>query len=298
MAMYPRSSLHNWRSTVSDYWALTKPEVNVLVLASTLAGFYLGSRGPLSGLRLAHTLLGTLLVASGTATLNQFIEREYDARMRRTANRPLPAGRLAPSWALGFGVLLSAAGAFDLALAVNALSSLLALLTLGSYLAFYTPLKRRTPLCTLVGAFPGAMPPLIGWAAARGSLSLEAWVLYALLFLWQFPHFLGIAWMYREDYARAGYIMLPPKDVEGRFTGREIFAFTLALLPVSLIPVFLNQAGAIYCFGASLFGLAFLFCGARLAHSRSNALARRLVLASVVYLPLLFGLMMVDKMPT
>ena len=298
MAMYRRSSLHNWRSTVSDYWALTKPEVNVLALASTLAGFYLGSRGPLSGLRLAHTLLGTLLVASGTATLNQFIEREYDARMRRTANRPLPAGRLAPSWALGFGVLLSAAGALDLALAVNALSSLLALLTLGSYLAFYTPLKRRTPLCTLVGAFPGAMPPLIGWAAARGSLGREAWVLYAVLFLWQFPHFLGIAWMYREDYARAGYIMLPPKDVDGRFTGREIFVFTLALLPVSLIPVFLNQAGAIYCLGASLFGLAFLFCGARLAHSRSNALARRLVLASVIYLPLLFALMVVDKIST
>ena len=296
--MDPKSSLHNWRSTVSDYWALTKPEVNVLVLASTLAGFYLGSRGPLSGLRLAHTLLGTLLVASGTATLNQFIEREYDARMRRTANRPLPAGRLAPSWALGFGVLLSAAGALDLALAVNALSSLLAVLTLGSYLAFYTPLKRRTPLCTLVGAFPGAMPPLIGWAAARGSLSREAWVLYAVLFLWQFPHFLGIAWMYREDYARAGYLMLPPKDVEGRFTGREIFAFTLLLLPVSLMPAWLGQAGVVYLVGATLVGLAFLLCGARLAHSRSNALARSLVLASVVYLPLLFVLMMVDKIST
>ena len=296
--MLLRSRDRNWRSTVSDYWTLTKPEVNVLVLASTLAGFYLGSRGPLSGLRLAHTLLGTLLVASGTATLNQFIEREYDARMRRTANRPLPAGRLAPSWALGFGVLLSAAGALDLALAVNALSSLLALLTLGSYLAFYTPLKRRTPLCTLVGAFPGAMPPLIGWAAARGSLSREAWVLYAVLFLWQFPHFLGIAWMYREDYARAGYLMLPPKDVEGRFTGREIFAFTLLLLPVSLMPVWLGQAGVVYLVGATLVGLAFLLCGARLAHSRSNALARSLVLASVVYLPLLFVLMMVDKIST
>ena len=296
--MLLRSRDRNWRSTVSDYWTLTKPEVNVLVLASTLAGFYLGSRGPLSGLRLAHTLLGTLLVASGTATLNQFIEREYDARMRRTANRPLPAGRLAPSWALGFGVLLSAAGALDLALAVNALSSLLALFTLGSYLAFYTPLKRRTPLCTLVGAFPGAMPPLIGWAAARGSLSREAWVLYAVLFLWQFPHFLGIAWMYREDYARAGYLMLPPTDVEGRFTGREIFAFTLLLLPVSLMPVWLGQAGVVYLVGATLVGLAFLLCGARLAHSRSNALARSLVLASVVYLPLLFVLMMVDKIST
>src|SRR5437763_5418965 len=296
--MSTRSRDRNWRSTVADYWTLTKPEVNVLVLASTLAGFYLGSRGPLSCLRLAHTLLGTLLVASGTATLNQFLERKYDARMRRTASRPLPAGRLAPSWALGFGVLLSAAGALDLALAVNALSSLLALLTLGSYLAFYTPLKRRTPLCTLVGAFPGAMPPLIGWAAARGSLGREAWVLYAVLFLWQFPHFLGIAWMYREDYARAGYIMLPPKDVDGRFTGREIFAFTLLLLPVSLMPVLLGQAGVVYLVGATLVGLAFLLCGARLAHSRSNALARSLVLASVVYLPLLFVLMMVDKIST
>src|SRR5438094_6529126 len=296
--MYPRSRLHNWRSTLSDYWTLTKPEVNLLVVASTLAGFDLGSRGPLDWLRLVHTLMGTLLVASGTATLNQFLEREPDSRMRRTARRPLPAGRLAPECALYFGVLLSVAGAIELALAVNALASLLALLTLASYLLFYTPLKARTPLCTLVGAFPGAMPPLIGWAAARGSLSLEAWVLYAVLFLWQFPHFLGIAWMYREDYARAGYIMLPPKDVDGRFTGRELFVFTLALLPVSLIPVFLNQAGAIYCLGASLVGLAFLFCGARLAHARSNALARRLVLASVIYLPLLFALMMVDKIST
>src|SRR6266581_9105834 len=269
--MYPKSSLHNWRSTVSDYWALTKPEVNVLVLASTLAGFYLGSRGPLSGLRLAHTLLGTLLVASGTATLNQFIEREYDARMRRTANRPLPAGRLAPSWALGFGVLLSAAGALDLALAVNALSSLLAVLTLGSYLAFYTPLKRRTPLCTLVGAFPGAMPPLIGWAAAHGSLSLEAWVLYAILFFWQFPHFLAIAWMYREDYARAGLRMLPGRDVEGRFTSGEILVFTAALLPVSILPALLGHAGLLYLSGAVVLGLVFLIYGAQLAISRSKA---------------------------
>jgi len=295
--MYPRSRLHNWRSTLSDYWTLTKPEVNLLVVASTLAGFDLGSRGPLDWLRLVHTLLGTLLVASGTATLNQFLEREPDSRMRRTARRPLPAGRLAPECALYFGVLLSVAGAIELALAVNALASLLALLTLASYLLFYTPLKARTPLCTLVGAFPGAMPPLIGWAAARGSLSLEAWVLYAMLFFWQFPHFLGIAWMYREDYERAGYLMLPPSDVDGRFTGREIFLFTLALLPVSLVPVALGQAGMIYLLGASLLGLAFLACGARLAHSRSNALARRLVLASVVYLPLVFALMMIDKTP-
>src|SRR5947209_12698373 len=176
--------MRNRSSAVGDYWTLTKPEVNFLVVVSTLVGFYLGSHGRLDWLLLVHTLLGTLLVASGTATLNQFLEREPDSRMRRTARRPLPAGRLAPECALYFGVLLSVAGAIELALAVNALASLLALLTLASYLLFYTPLKARTPLCTLVGAFPGAMPPLIGWAAARGSLSLEAWVLYAMLFFW------------------------------------------------------------------------------------------------------------------
>ncbi len=285
-----------WFSKASDYWTLTKPEVNLLVLASTLAGFDLGSRSPLDWTRLAHTLVGTLLVASGTGTLNQFIERRYDAQMRRTAGRPLPAGRLAASHALWFGILLSIAGGLDLALAVNALSSILALATLASYLLFYTPLKRRTPLCTLVGAFPGAMPPLIGWAAARGSLSLEAWALYAILFLWQFPHFLAIAWMYREDYARAGLQMLPSRDLEhGRFTRREILAFTLALLPVSLVPVFLGQAGTLYLVGAVLLGLVFLLYGARLAFSRSNALARRVVLASVVYLPLVLALLMIDK---
>lgn len=285
-----------WLSKLSDYWTLTKPEVNFLVVASTLAGFDLGSRSPLDWTRLAHTLLGTLLVASGTGTLNQFTERRYDAQMRRTASRPLPAGRLAASHALWFGILLSVAGGLELALAVNPLSSILALATLASYLLFYTPLKRRTPLCTLVGAFPGAMPPMIGWAAARGSLSLEAWALFAILFLWQFPHFLAIAWMYREDYARGGLQMLPSGDLsEGRFTRREIFACTVALVPVSLAPVFLGQAGTIYLVGALLLGLGFLLFGARLAFSRSNALARRLVLASVVYLPLVLALLMIDK---
>jgi len=294
--MSEASHHRNWFSTLADYWTLTKPEVNFLVVASTLAGFYLGTLGPLDGTRLLHTLFGTLLVASGTGTLNQFIERRHDAHMRRTANRPLPSGRLAASHALWFGIALSVAGGLDLALAVNTLSSVLALATLASYLVFYTPLKRRTPLCTLVGAFPGAMPPLIGWAAVRGSLSPEAWVLYAVLFLWQFPHFLAIAWMYREDYARAGLRMLPSRDLElGRFTRREIFAFTLALVPVSLVPVAMGQAGMLYLTGALLLGLAFLACGARLAFSRSNVLARRLVLASVVYLPLVLALLMIDK---
>lgn len=217
--------------------------------------------------------------------------------MRRTAQRPLPAGRIAPAAALGFGILLAAAGGLLLWLAVNLLSSVLALVTLGTYLLFYTPLKKKTPLCTLVGAFPGAMPPLIGWSAARGSLSLEAWLLYALLFFWQFPHFLAIAWMYREDYSRAGLRMLPAGDVEGRFMGRQILAFTLALLPVSVVPVLLGQVGLIYLSGALLLGIIFLVYGARLALYRTKAQARRLVLASVIYLPLVFALMMANKLP-
>jgi protoheme IX farnesyltransferase len=293
-----RSRLDDWSRKLADYWVLTKPEVNFLVLATTLAGFYLGSRGPVNLRLLVHTLLGTLLVASGTGTLNQFIERKADARMRRTAARPLPAGRLVPSEALWFGILLAGAGGLYLWLAVNALASALALLTLSTYLLFYTPLKKKTPLCTLVGAFPGAVPPLIGWAAARGSISPEAWVLYAILFLWQFPHFLAIAWMYREDYARAGLLMLPSGDRDGRATGRRILACLLALLPVSLVPSFLGHAGLVYFTGALALGLAFLYSGARLASSRSNALAKRLLFASILYLPLVFGLMVLDKTST
>ena len=284
-----------WLARLADYWTLTKPEVNFLVIMSALAGFYLGWRGPLDLLLLANTLIGTLLVASGTGTLNQYMERVSDASMRRTAQRPLPSGRMAPAAALGFGILLSVAGGALLWLAVNPLSSVLALLTLGTYLLFYTPLKKRTPLCTLVGAFPGAAPPLIGWAAARGSLSLEAWVLYAILFVWQFPHFLAIAWMYREDYTRAGLLMLPPHDADGRFTAREILAFTMALLPLSLVPVALGQVGMIYLIGALALGLIFLVYGIRLARFRTGALARQVMLASVIYLPIVYALMMVNK---
>jgi len=277
---------------------LTKPEVNFLVMVSTLVGFYLGSPGRLDWLLLVHTLLGTLLVASGTATLNQFMEREADSRMRRTAMRPLPAGRLSPSKAFWFGMMLSAAGGIYLWRLVNGLASALAVFTLATYLLVYTPLKRKTPLCTLVGAFPGAVPPLIGWAAARGGLNGEAWVLYGILFLWQFPHFLAIAWMYREDYARAGLLMLPPDDREGRSTTLRILVYSSALLPVSLAPVMMGQVGLIYFFGAIILGLGLLGCGGRLAVTRSKALARRVVLASVVYLPLVFALMMFDKIAT
>lgn len=281
---------------LADYWTLTKPEVNFLIVITTLAGFVLGSPGgPLRFWLLAHTLFGTLLVASGTATLNQYMERRYDGRMRRTARRPLPAGRLAPANAFWFGILLSVAGGLYLAVAVNWLASSLAILTLASYLLLYTPLKRRTPFCTLVGAFPGAVPPLIGWAGARGSLSAEAWVLYAILFLWQFPHFLAIAWMYREDYNRAGYRMLPRDDRRGHFMAWQVVLFSLALLPVSLIPTFLGLEGIAYFLGTLLLGLGFLFCGTRLALDRSNSLARRLLLGSVVYLPLVWTLMILDK---
>jgi heme o synthase len=283
------------RSTaLADYWTLTKPEVNFLVIIATAVGFDLGWRGPLSLGLLFHTLLGTLLVASGTATLNQYLERRFDARMRRTARRPLPAGRLLPSRALAFGILLSVAGGLYLALAVNALTSALALLTLVSYLLLYTPLKRRTAWCLFVGAFPGAMPPLIGWAAARGSLSTEAWVLYAIVFLWQFPHFLSIAWMYRDDYSRAGYLMLP-REHEGRAMAWQIVLCSVLLIPVSLLPAWQGQVGSIYLMGALALGLGFAAYGARLAVARSNALARRVLFASVVYLPLVFALMMLDK---
>ena len=280
---------------LTDYWTLTKPEVNFLVLVSTLVGFYLASPGPLDFFRLLHTLMGTLLVASGTGTLNQYIERQSDKRMRRTANRPLPAGRLRPAQALWFGIALAGLGGWELWAFANPLSSTLAVSTLAAYLALYTPLKKRTPFCTLVGALPGAMPPLIGWAAVRNSLDLDAWVLYAILFLWQFPHLLAIAWMYREDYARAGLQLLPSNDHEGRTTAGQILGYSLALIPASLMPAFLGQAGKAYLVGALVLGLGFFLFAVRLALHRSNSFARRLVLASIVYLPVVFALLMVDK---
>ncbi len=280
---------------LQDYWVLTKPEVNLLVVMSTLAGFYLGRTDPLNFTLLLSALLGTLLVASGTGTLNQYMERSSDCSMRRTARRPLPAGRLHPAEALVFGILLSIGGGVLLWVEANPLASILALLTLATYLLIYTPLKRKTSLCTLIGAFPGAMPPLIGWAAARGSLNAEALVLYAILFFWQFPHFLAIAWMYREDYSRAGLRMLPSEDLEGRLTSRQIIIFLAALLLVSMVPTLMGQAGMIYLLGAVALGGFFFLHGARMARSRTNALARRLVLASVVYLPLILCLLMFDK---
>jgi protoheme IX farnesyltransferase len=280
---------------LSDYWVLTKPEVNFLVVMSTLAGFYIALRGPLHFPLLFNTLLGTLLVASGTGTLNQYMERRSDGFMRRTSRRPLPAGRIHAVEALVFGILLALGGGWLLWVEVNPLASVLALLTLITYLLIYTPLKRRTAFCTLIGAFPGAMPPLIGWAAARGSLNADSLVLYAILFLWQFPHFLAIAWMYREDYSRAGLRMLPPDDLDGRLTSFQIIAFLVALVAVGIGPALIGQTGKLYLFASVILGVYFLLHGARLARRRTNQLARRLVLASVIYLPLVFALMMLDK---
>jgi protoheme IX farnesyltransferase len=277
------------------YLALTKPDVSFLVVVTTLAGFYLGSRGPLDILRLAHTVFGTTLIAAGTSALNHYFERDTDARMRRTASRPLPAGVLQPAEALWFGMGLVAGGTIYLSLAAGTLAGLLGLGTCVSYLGAYTPLKKRTTLATLVGAFPGAVPPLIGWAAARGSLSREAWILYAILFLWQFPHFLAIAWMYREDYARAGIQVLPVVDPGGKATFGQILLTGIVLVPVSLLPAVVGMAGVRYFFAALVLGLALIQVCLWAARSKANVRAKWLMHATVLYLPLLLGLLMFDK---
>ena len=279
-------------STLSDYWALTKPEVNFLILITTGVGFYLGCGNdarPLSFVRLVNTLLGTLLVASGTGTLNQYIERGFDAQMRRTARRPAASGRLKPPAVLVFGIALAAAGIVYLACAVNLLASVLAALTLLTYLFLYTPLKRKTSLCVLVGALPGAMPPLIGWAGAAGRLNFEAGILCAIVFLWQFPHFMAIAWMYREDYDRAGYLVLPKGETRVPVVTLETLLPLIALVGCSLVKVPTRHAAIFYC-AAALLGLGFLYFGLEFVLQRSRAAARRLLAASIIYLPMLFGL--------
>jgi heme o synthase len=285
-------------NVLANYSALTKPDVNLLITITVFAGFCLALPTPSQSfpfLLLSRTLLGTLLIASGSSALNQFIERRFDAQMRRTARRPLAVGSIVPLRALWFGILLSCGGAIYLALAVNWLASLLATLTLISYLFFYTPLKRRTALCTLVGAFSGAVPPLIGWAAASGRLSVEAWILYAMLFLWQFPHFMAIAWLYREDYDRAGYLVLPRGKRRDRFIAWQSILPALALIPLSVIPTLRGHAGLLYASGALLLSFGFLYGGVRLVLVRSNAIARQLLLTSIIYLPSVFLLMLLDK---
>lgn len=278
-------------SVFADYWALTKPDVNLLILITTAAGFCLARSIHVAGFPvflLVNTLAGTLLVAGGTATLNQYVERRFDAQMRRTKRRPVAGGRIEPARALWFGIVLSVCGAIYLAAAVNLPACLLAVLTLASYLLLYTPLKRKTPLCVLVGAFPGAAPPLIGWAAASGTLGPEAWLLYAIVFLWQFPHFMAIAWMYREDYQRAGYQILPEGRDKVSLMTWQIILPSVGLLVLSFFTTFPTKGGLFYTAGVLLFSICFLYYGAQLALRKTNVAARRLLLASIVYLPVVF----------
>jgi len=285
-------------SVLSGYWELTKPEINFLIVMATAAGFWMGTAAALMNfpwMPFLHTLLGTTLVASGAATLNQLIELRYDAQMRRTARRPLASGRIAPAHALWFGVLLSVFGVVYLAISTNAFASFLAGFTLLSYLFLYTPLKRTTPLCTLVGAIPGAAPPLIGWAAARGHLDPAAWVLFTIVFFWQFPHFMSIAWIYREDYGRAGYLILPASELKDRFVAWQCLLPALGLFAVAIVPTLRGQSGVVYFAGALVLGGFFVYYSARFAVQRSAASARQLLLASILYLPVLFALLALDK---
>lgn len=278
-----------------DYLALTKPRVVVMVLITTFVGFYLASPAGLNWLLLCHTLIGVALAAGGTLALNQYLERDLDARMLRTKERPLPEGRLQPDEALGFGVAIAAGGLIYLTLLANPLSGLVTAVSVGSYLFLYTPLKQKTPLCLMVGAVPGALPPVTGWVAASGQWPLEAWVLFTILFLWQIPHSLSIAVLYREDYARADFQLLPVVEPEGTTTGRQIVVYSLALLAVGLLPTTLHLAGTMYFVTAFVLGLVMLVCGVMLAKSHSAAAARRLLFASLIYLPALLVVMAVDK---
>jgi protoheme IX farnesyltransferase len=278
-------------SVLSDYWTLTKPEINFLIGLATAAAFCVGCGEPLARFRwvlLVHTLLGTVLVASGAGALNQLIERQFDWQMRRTSRRPIAAGRIESIHALVFGTSLALVGCTYLALAVRPAASLLAVLTLVCYLFLYTPLKRRTPVCTLVGAFAGAMPVLIGYVAAAGKLNRPAWFLYAILFLWQFPHFMAIAWMYREDYARAGYVVLPQGTEKATFMAWQSVLPSLALIPTAVASLILQHANQALVVATMLLSLSFLFFAVRLAGIASTRAARRLLLVSVVYLPLVF----------
>lgn len=283
------------RERLAAFLELTKPRITFLIVLTSAAGFALGSSAQIDYVAMGRAMLGIALLSSGIATLNQYMERDLDALMRRTANRPLPSGKLMPWEALVFGVGLTVFAEVYLAVLVNPLSALLGLTVISGYLFAYTPLKTKTSLSTLVGAFPGAVPPLIGWAAVRGDIGIEAWVLFAILFLWQFPHFLAIAWMYREDYSRAGILMLPVVEPDGRVTAQQIVVYTLLLLPVSLLPTALGTSGKVYLYGAIILGLLFLYSSVRAALSKSRQEARRLLLASVIYLPLLFILMVLDR---
>ncbi len=283
------------RRRAVDFVLLTKPRVVLMVLVTTMVGYYLGSPPPVDYLRLLSALVGTALAAAGALALNQFLERDVDARMERTRLRPLPDGRLQSGEALAFGLTITVAGVLYLWLVIGTLAALVTAIIVVLYLFAYTPLKLRSPLCLVVGAVPGALPPVTGWVAARGEFGVGAWVLFGILFLWQVPHTLAIARLYRDDYARAGIHVLPVVDPGGMSTERQIVAGCLALLSVGLLPTLIGLTGPVYFFGALGLGVGLLVCAMSQAMLRSIQTARRLMFASLLYLPLLLGLMVLDK---
>jgi protoheme IX farnesyltransferase len=282
-------------SRTADFLELTKPGITLLVITTTMAGFYFGARTPISLLRLANTLLGTALVAGGASALNMYVERDLDSRMRRTAHRPLPTGRLQPEEALAFALSIAVAGMVFLFAFVNPLTSLLSAVTLISYLFLYTPLKTRTWLCTLIGAAPGALPVIMGWAAAGGRIEIGGWVLFAIVFLWQIPHFYAVGWMYREDYARAGFPMLPVVDPSGIRTSRQINVYIALLVAATALPSLVGLTGFFFLAGATVLGLPFLYFGFSFVRQRARAAAKRVFLYSICYLPILLVLLVIDK---
>jgi len=298
--MHPRiqsdTALLLVRPRVLDYLALAKPELTLLSVFTAVGAAYLAADNGIPYGILAHTFLGTLLVGGGAGALNQFLERSYDALMKRTENRPLPSGRLRPVEALVFGLLLATLGVAELSLFTNLLAGFLAVATLTTYLFLYTPLKRLTPFATVIGGVPGALPPVIGWAAVRGEIGIEAWALFAILFFWQLPHFYALAWMYRKDYARGGYKILTVVDPEGNATSRQIIVYSVALLPASLLPTYLGLLGPTYFFGAFVLSSLFFFVALQLFRHRTNPAARRLFYASLAYIPALILIIILDKL--
>jgi protoheme IX farnesyltransferase len=295
MQITTRGTLALERSRAMDYITLTKPELTFLSVLTALAGYYMGAGGVVEGTGLIHTLLGTAMVGGGSGALNQYIERKYDAQMKRTENRPLPSGRIAPLEALLFGLVLSCGGIVYLALCINTLTASLAAITCVTYLSLYTPLKRLTPLATLIGGIPGALPPVMGWTAASNEIGAGALILFGILFLWQMPHFLSLSWMYRKDYARAGYRLLAVMDPGGSRTGLHAILYTCLLIPVSLLLLGGGGAGMIYGVSAGVLGAGFLLFACLLLARRTSGAARRLFFASLMYLPALMLAMVLDR---
>jgi protoheme IX farnesyltransferase len=292
---YPDIAVASVLQTLRQYYELIKPRIALLIVISTAVGYCYGMGPHFSFLTLINTLLGTLLLAAGSATLNQWYERDLDALMTRTKLRPIPAGTITPHHALIFGVAASILGTLELLTCVNALAAGLGVLTSAGYLFAYTPLKRKGPICTTIGAVPGAMPPLIGYAAASGHLTMQAWALFTILFLWQFPHFHAIAWIYREQYERVGIKMLAVVKPRGKALSTEIMLALILLLPATLAPTFLHMAGKVYFVAAILLNLAFMYFGIQLSRQRNHRHARNLLLASVIYVPLLFAFLVLDN---